>query len=231
MEDLVQFYFTKGLATSTRRTYKSAQDRFLNFCRDGSFTPLPVTESLLCAYVSYLADQHLKHATIKVYLSAIRQLQIATGLPDPFAGTAWPRLDQVMKGIKRVEAEKGTVKRECLPISPLILSKLRDAWSPTKGEHNTKMIWAACCLCFFAFLRAGEMTVPTDEEYDPSVHLSVQDISVDDAKHPSVLCIRIKQSKTDPFCKGVNLFRILALSCVSYAQLPLRERDGGWSTV
>ena len=167
---------------------------------------MPVTESLLCAYVSYLADQHLKHATIKVYLSAIRQVQIATGLPDPFAGTAWPRLDQVMKGIKRVEAEKGTVKRECLPISPLILSKLRDAWSPTKGEHDTKMIWAACCLCFFAFLRAGEMTVPTDEEYDPSVHLSVQDISVDDAKHPSVLCIRIKQSKTDPFCKGVNLF-------------------------
>ena len=50
------------------------------------------------------------------------------------------------------------------------------------------------------------MTVPSDEEYDPSVHLSVQDISVDDAKHPSVLCIRIKQSKTDPFRKGVNLF-------------------------
>ena len=83
---------------------------------------MSVTESLLCAYVSYLADQHLKHATIKVYLSAIRQLQIATGLPDPFAGTAWPRLDQMMKGIKRVEAEKGTVKRERLPISPLILS-------------------------------------------------------------------------------------------------------------
>ena len=77
---------------------------------------------------------------------------------------------------------------------------------PTKGEYNTKMIWVACCLCFFAFLQAGEMTVPSDEEYDPSVHLSVHDISVDDAKHPSVLCIRIKQSKTDPFRKGVDLF-------------------------
>ena len=48
--------------------------------------------------------------------------------------------------------------------------------------------------------------MPSDEEYDPSAHLSVHDISVDDAKHPSVLCIRIKQSKTDPFCKGVDLF-------------------------
>lgn len=124
LENLVQFYFTKGLASSTQRTYRSAQDRFLTFCRDGSFPPLPVTESLLCAYVSYLADQHLKHATIKVYLSAIRQLQITAGLPDPIASIAWPHLDQVMKGIKRVEAEKGTVKRERLPISPLILSKL-----------------------------------------------------------------------------------------------------------
>lgn len=91
-----------------------------------------VTESLLCSYVSYLANQHLKHTTIKVYLSATRHLQIAAGLADPFAGVAWPRLDQVMKGIKQVEAEKGTNKRECLPISPLILTKLKDAWCPTK---------------------------------------------------------------------------------------------------
>ena len=48
--------------------------------------------------------------------------------------------------------------------------------------------------------------MPIDEEYDPSVHLSVHDISVDDDKDPSVLCIRIKQSKTDLFRKGVDLF-------------------------
>ena len=46
------------------------------------------------------------------------------------------------------------------------------------------------------------MTVPSDEEYDPSVHLSVQDIAADDSKHPSVLRITIKQSKTDLFRKG-----------------------------
>ena len=58
----------------------------------------------------------------------------------------------------------------------------------------------------FAFLRAGEMTVPGDDSYDPSVHLSINDISVDDSKNPSMMSIKIKQSKTDPFPKGISLF-------------------------
>ena len=84
--------------------------------------------------MSYLANQNLKHATIKVYMSAIRHLQRRAGLTDPFSGVAWFRLDQVMNGIKRVEAERGKDKKERLPISPLILNKLREAWSPTKDE-------------------------------------------------------------------------------------------------
>lgn len=77
--------------------------------------------------------------------------------------------------------------------------------------------------------------MPSDEEYVPSVHLSVNDILVDDAKHPSVLCIRIKQSKTDPFRKGVDLFvgKTGSGLCpvTDYAWLPLCERDEERSTV
>jgi len=35
---------------------------------------LPVIQSLLCAYVPYLAGQNLNHGTIKVYLSVVRKL-------------------------------------------------------------------------------------------------------------------------------------------------------------
>ena len=59
------------------------------------------------------------------------------------------------------------------------------------------MLWAACCLAFFGFMRAGELTVPNDKGYDAAVHLSLSDISV---------CIRLKASKTDPFRKGISLF-------------------------
>ena len=157
-------------------------------------------------YVSHLAEQNLKHGSIKVYLSVVRNLQIASGHADPFAGAAMPQLDQVMKGIKRVQAERGEDKREHLPISPSILLRLKRVWSASISEHDTKMVWAACCLCFFAFLQVGEMTVPNDTGYDPSVHLSIRDISVHNSSNPSMVCIKIKQSKTDPFRKGINLF-------------------------
>ena len=80
----------------------------------GRFTPLPVSQSLLCKYVSHLANENLKHGTIKVYLSAVRHLQIKYGMNDPFAHAAWPQLDLMMRRIIKVEAEKGGGKRERL---------------------------------------------------------------------------------------------------------------------
>ena len=50
------------------------------------------------------------------------------------------------------------------------------------------------------------MTVPDDSSYDPSVHMSFNDITVDDPRVPTVLRVTIKQSKTNPFRKRINLF-------------------------
>ena len=50
------------------------------------------------------------------------------------------------------------------------------------------------------------MTTPDDGNYDPSTHLSVDDIALDHPCRPTHIRVTIKQSKTDPFRKGVNLF-------------------------
>ena len=50
------------------------------------------------------------------------------------------------------------------------------------------------------------MTVPDAGAYDKSVHLSFDDIAIDETSSPSFVRVRIKQSKTDPFRRGVNLF-------------------------
>ena len=66
------------------------------------------------------------------------------------------------------------------------------------------MLWAACCLGFCGFLRAGEFTV--NFTFDPSIHLTAQDLQVDAEVNPSSLRVRIKSSKTNPFRQGCFIY-------------------------
>ncbi len=206
LEGLVSFYLKKGLAVSTQKTYKAGQERYLKFCVQRSCQPLPLSQRGMTIYVSFLGGEGIRHSTIKVYLSAIRYLQIESGLGDPFAKASWPRLEYVLKGIKRNQAETGVKSKPRLPITPTILKKLKSVWEPNAAQGDIKMIWAACCLCFFSFLRCGKITVPGDSEYDPAVHLSFADVSFDHPSDPSVIQVHIKSSKTDPFRKGVFVY-------------------------
>ena len=203
-------YFAMGLAESSQRTYGSGKARFLKFCEQTGTSPLPVCERVLCCFCAHLANEKLKHKTIKVYLSAVRHMQIAAGQIDPFgAGSApMPKLEYVMRGIKKNEAaqQKGGGERTRLPITPPLLLRIKAVFESEVEFGDRKMLWAACCICFFAFLRVGEMTAPSDKGFDPAVHLGIGDVAVDDPRVPSVVRIRIKQSKTDPFRKGIDLF-------------------------
>ena len=62
-----------------------------------------------------------------------------------------------------------------------------------------KMIWAATTLCFFGFMRVGELTTLAVSLYDPDMHLCVADIAVDSLCAPLIMNIMIKQSKTNLF--------------------------------
>ena len=94
---------------------------------------------------------------------------------------------------------------------PIIPSISRNCRKFGPLHHHTVHLTGRCseqpaAWAFFGFLWAGEMTVPSDSTYDAPVHLSITDITVDNSKSPSVVIVRIKASKTDPFRKGVNLY-------------------------
>ena len=167
--------------------------------------PLPVNENLLCRYVAYLASEGLSPKSIKLYLSAIRHLQIEFHSVDPKIH-AMPTLEQVIKGAKREAAKQGTVQRPRLPITPEILLRLRRVWEGDRTKHDFVMMWAACCLCYFGFLRAGEITVPSEKAYDSGAHLNFEDVAVDNVSNPQTLRVTIKASKTDPFRQGIHIF-------------------------
>ena len=68
------------------------------------------------------------------------------------------------------------------------------------------MVWAACCLAFFGFLRYSEFTVQQQGCYDSFVYLSMPDVALDSRSSTKTIRIKIKQSKTDPFRQGVHIY-------------------------
>ena len=201
----MEFYFQNALAPSTRRSYSSAKKRYLQFCLHFNFQPVPVSEQHICQYVSKLSEEGVSHASIKCYLSAVRHLQIAQGFADPHMSDM-PKLEQVVKRVKSFQARNRPKHRVRLPITPDILLKIRGEWENDSSNPDHVMLWAATCTCFFGFLRAGELTVPADKAYDPGEHLNFADISIDNPQSPTVMRVRIKASKTDPFRRGVDIF-------------------------
>ena len=145
---------------------------------------------------SLLAD-NLTHASIKVYLSAVRSLHIDHGLSDPFVNCL--RLQRLLRGIKRVQ---GPVSSRRLPITLDHLRAIQHRLDFSRRDHV--MLWAACCLGFFGFLRAGEFTV--NSAFQPSIHMTVADLQADSLVNPTCFKVHIKCSKTDPFRMGCDIY-------------------------
>ena len=167
--------------------------------------PIPAQESTLLLFVTHLAISGLSHTTIKVYLSAIRSMHVATGQHAVFHQQLTPRLQQVLKGIQRTQAvsKSPRVRR---PITLDIMKAIFHLLFNKSASYDNALLWAACCTAFFGFLRSSEMTVPSQATYDPTIHLSMQDVAVDNRSSPSLVRILIKQSKTDPFRQGVYIY-------------------------
>ena len=204
LDQTVQKYYSAALTASTHKTYRSAENRYLKFCDTFKINPLPVTEPILCYYVACLGQEGLSAATIKTYLSGVRQVQISQGFPEPHLA-AMPRLQQVLRGVRVEQGKSGRAPRPRLPITPGILRRMKRIWEAEGVTWDTTMLWAASSVTFFSFCRSGELTVPTEKGFDPSSHVTYNDISVDNRKSPSIVSIHLKKSKTDPFREGMRV--------------------------
>jgi len=162
-----------------------------------------MVEANLTYFVAFLYKEGLAAGTVKSYLSAARYTQIALGFGDPNIASM-PQLEYVVKGLKK-RTSMGQ-RRERLPITPDILQALKKVWEGNADREEAVMLWAAVCMCFFGFLRSGEVVTPSDNEYDKTVHLSYGDVRINSTVNPQYLEVRIKASKTDPFRKGVTVY-------------------------
>ena len=138
MAPTVHKYFQYGLAPSTHKAYQAAINKFYSFCSTYDVhTPFPLTEHILCSFAAFMAEQGLAPQTVKSYLAAVRNMQISLGLPDPRDRSSFPRLKRVQAGIARLRMLQGSPHRVRLPVTPHIMSKVRESLSlsPNLDRH------------------------------------------------------------------------------------------------
>lgn len=119
---------------------------------------------------------------------------------DPFSPGAFPVLQYVLRGVRRAPRPP---RQPRLPITPKILRHIKNQWASHGGETDYVMLWAACCVGFFGFMRAGEFTCTQGGQSPP---LTVKDVAVDERANPSMVRIHLMHSKTDPFRHGVDIY-------------------------
>ena len=83
LEHAVEHYFHSGIAPSMSRVYAVGANRYLALCDQLNTQPLPTSEQLLCKFAAHLATLNIGYSSIKVYLAAVRQLHVRSGLPSP----------------------------------------------------------------------------------------------------------------------------------------------------
>ncbi len=159
-------FFCYGLASSTQKTYVSAQRSFLQFCElenqlNSNRSPLPSDDWTLYLFTTWLASS-LKPVSIKVYLSAIQTLHIGYDYSGPLVGCL--HVQRVVKGTKHC---KGSSTDKHLPITLDILTAIYHCLD--YSVYHNVLFWAACCLAYFGFLRSSEFTVPHGNAYTPAL--------------------------------------------------------------
>ena len=121
-QDWTEWLMATLANATTRAAYASAQRQYAGFCHNfGIDKPFLVSEENMCHFVASMAQEGLKHRTIKAYLSGIRfsQLQHAFGNP---AFSSMHQLEYVLAGIKRPQAHVGVTTKPRLPITLDILT-------------------------------------------------------------------------------------------------------------
>lgn len=167
MKSTANKLFEAAYAPSTLRTYSSAQKKFIEFCSYYELCHLPASNETLELYVAYLHNLHFKGSSIRVYLSAIRNLHILSKHEPPIY-TA--RLQLIIRGAVRLS---GPVNRKL----PITFAVLTDIFPHLSGHTDELMLKCALTCAFFGCMRAGELCVADGGNFNSLIHLTESDIS------------------------------------------------------
>lgn len=187
LRESMTHFLRESRAPNTRRAYQAALAAFAGFCDPQGRSPIPATPESVTAFLTGLASQGLRPATIAVHASAIAYSHRLAGHPNP-CDTAMVR--DLLRGIRR---SQGVAPRQApaLTLARLATALVELDRSCVRGRRDAALL----TLGFALAARRSEL-----------VALDVQDIEDDG----DGLLVRIRRSKTDQEGQGAVLYVPLA---------------------
>lgn len=199
-------FYAAGLAPSTKAAYKAGQKKFLKFCTDYKVTE--VYQLLKSYYVTLFHTWVGRGWPSAPSKDISQQWEISRSRMALPAHLTRPCQSSIKYwGALRFQlrSKQGRLPRRKLPVTPTILRQIRAIWSNVGQEYDQTLLWAASTVCFFGFLRAGELSLRAQEQFDPNSHLSFADVATNSRVNPTFIQLSLKTSKTDPFRNGTNI--------------------------
>ena len=136
-------------------------------------------------------------------------MHVSAGLHAQFNSQLTPRLQLILKGIQRNQAISHPPRARLQ-----IMQSINNLLINQTHSYANILIWAACCLAFFGFLRVSEFMLSSNSSYDEEYHLPPADISIDDRNNPQLL--KVKSSSQKLTCSG----RVLLSWCNRHNIVP-----------
>ena len=169
-------------------------------------TTLPVSDVMLCGFITWLAARGLKISTIKVYLFAVRAAQLDAGLPfEP-----WRKRHSVfmtLQGARRIHGDY-TSRKGAITIGMLwrMATHARVAQRDPKRAILMGAVWAAILVGFFGMLRKDNLTKGKKDAFNVSRGLRRTDVDLQQSK----LWLRLRVSKTIQYSEEPHVLGLVA---------------------
>ncbi len=207
-------FIFNSLAMSTRQTYGSALNSYLNcYTEFGQQAPFPATQQSLVLWLTHCAIRTVRPlapSTLRTYLSGLCSLHEEMGYRNLLEDK--PLVHRCFRGIKKSRGASTFVRR---PITTKVLAQIK---TKLNESFQCTVYYAAATLATYGLLRMGEFTISGSNKSNAFKLLTLQQLTLmkenGDPIHVSDvsqyglvtrMSITLRTSKTDPFRKQVTI--------------------------